>query len=265
MRHRVVTAAESRIAARRQPDLRPESAVDPQAYEPSGYGEPVVRKRSEVVAVDGRTHVFAVAGQKNGGRRRRREHPEHPDRRSAALGRPSVRTAVPDPVLAAVGHQCEFRRQGTPQRHLRLPVREEFDATRHPDLKTGSGGVAKRHFSLEAHLPGIAPDHPERLGVQRRRNLPVGIDLLGAGCEVEREGTALGPEPEAFFAAERVEPGFPEPRSDQRAVYPAVAGSPGSGRRRGHHPSLPRRNQTDPRPARFVGQLHDPNPATLQE
>lgn len=72
-------------------------------------------------------------------------------------------------------------------------MREEFDATRHPDLKTGSGGVAKRHFSLEAHLSGIAPDHPERLGVQRRRNLPVGIDLLGAGREVEREGAALGP------------------------------------------------------------------------
>jgi len=81
------------------------------------------------------------------------------------------------------------------------------------------------------------------------------LPLAAAGVDIE----AL------VRGAEGVERGFPAPRSDQRAVYPAVAGSPGSGRRRGHHPSLPRRNQTDPRPARFVGQFHDPNPATLQE
>ena len=125
--------------------------------------------------------------------------------------------------------------------------------------------MAERHPGFETHLPGIAADHPERLGVQRRRNLPVGIDLLGAGCKVERERTALRPEPEAFFAAERVESEFPDPRSDQRTVYPAVTGPLGSGRSRGHHPSLPRRNQIDPGTSRFIGQFHALNPVSLQK
>ena len=113
--------------------------------------------------------------------------------------------------FAAIGPHCEFRRQGTPQRCLCLPERKEFDPPRHPDLKAGFGGVPERHLGFETHLPGVAPDHPERLGVQRRRDLPVGIHLLGAGCEIERKGTTLGTEPKAFFPAERIESGFPHP------------------------------------------------------
>lgn len=114
-----------------------------------------------------------------------------------------------------------------PQRRLGLSVRKQLDTPRHTHLKAGSGGIPKRHPGLEAHLPGVAADHPERLGVQRRRDLPVGIDLLGAGCKVEREGAALGPEPETLLTAKGIELGFPDPRSDQRTVYPAVAGPSG--------------------------------------
>ena len=76
------------------------------------------------------------------------------------------------------------------------------------------------------------------LGVDDRRDEPVGVDLLGPGLEIIGERTALGSDPETLLAAHGVELRIPFAGFDEAVIDPAVAVAAIAVRRGGHHTPL---------------------------
>ncbi len=122
-------------------------------------------------------------------------------------------------------------------------------------IETGAGSISENSPMGKAHMLATLLGHFERLPVQSCGNLPFGIGLSRARCKIEREGAAFGAEPEALFAAHRIELRPYGAGCDQRTVEPAEAASAPPGRCRSHHASLPGRDETHPRFACRIGQF----------